>query len=121
MKLEKFTEKNKKKKSVILFSICCILLIISVFFYQSFALFETKDNFNFIEGNVSDPGDLYFAYYVDDILTYDIPSKDSGYTLSSKTSCTNGVTISWNDETWSAIVNYSTYKKENNSRVKCTL
>ena len=121
MKLEKFKEKNKKKKSVILFSICCILLIISVFFYQSFALFETKDNFNFIEGNVSDPGDLYFAYYVDDVLTYDIPSKDSGYTLSSKTSCTNGVTISWNDETWSAIVNYSTYKKENNSRVKCTL
>ena len=61
MKLEKFTEKNKKKKSVILFSICCILLIISVFFYQSFALFETKDNFNFIEGNIDNPGDLYFV------------------------------------------------------------
>ncbi len=61
MKLEKFAEKNKKKKSIILFTISCILLIVGVFFYQSFALFEKKDNFNFIEGNIDNPGDLYFV------------------------------------------------------------
>jgi len=61
MKLEKFKEKNKRKKSIIVFTICCVLLIVSVFFYQTFALFETKDNFNFIEGNINNPGDLYFV------------------------------------------------------------
>ena len=60
MKLERFKEKNNKKKSIITFTICCVLLIVGAFFYQSFALFETRENFNLINGNVSDPGDLYF-------------------------------------------------------------
>jgi len=76
------------------FTICCVLLIVGVIFYQSFALFETFDNFNVINGNVRDPGDLYFAYYIDDQITLDMPSKDSGYSLSSKSNCNNGVTIS---------------------------
>ncbi len=121
MKLERFKEKNNKKKSIITFTICCVLLIVGAFFYQSFALFETRENFNLINGNVSDPGDLYFAYYVDDVLTYDMPSKDSGYTMSSKSNCTNGVTITWDDESWSAFVNYEKYKIANSSRTKCIL
>ncbi len=121
MKLERFKEKNNKKRSIIVFTICCILLIVGVFFYQSFALFETRENFNFVEGNVEDPGDLYFAYYIDDVLTYDMPSKDSGYTMSSKSNCTNGVTITWDDERWGAFVDYTNYTKGNNSRVKCNL
>ncbi len=121
MKLEKFKEKNKRKKSIIVFTICCVLLIVSVFFYQTFALFETKDNFNFIEGNINNPGDLYFAYYIDDQITLDIPNKNSGYTLSSKSNCNNKVIISWDNESWSAILDYNNYQKENNSRVKCNL
>ena len=121
MKLEKFAEKNNKKTSIIIFTICCILLIVGVFFYQTFALFETKENFNFIEGNIDNPGDLYFAYYKDDQITLDVPNKESGYILSNKSNCTNGVTISWDEESWSAVLNYSNYQKENNSGVKCTL
>ncbi len=121
MKLKKFKEKNRKKESMILFTILCILLIGGVFFYSSFALFEVKENFNVIKGNVESPGDLYFAYYIDDVVTTKMPNKDSGYTLSSKSSCTNGVTISFDDENWTALVNYTNYKQETSSRTKCTL
>jgi len=121
MKLKSFKEKNRKKESMILFTILCILLIGGVFFYSSFALFEVKENFNVIKGNVESPGDLYFAYYVDDVVTTKMPNKDSGYTLSSKSSCTNGVTISFDDENWTAVINYSNYKRETNGRTKCTL
>lgn len=44
----------------------CMLLMIGVFFYRSFALFEAEKNFNAINGATVDPGDLYFAYYVDE-------------------------------------------------------
>ncbi len=121
MKLEKFKENNRKKTGIIVFTVCCILLIAGVFFYNSFALFNEKKNFNVINGNVEDPGDLYFAYYVDDVITYNVPSKDSGYTLSGKSSCNNGVVISWDDEAWTAILNYQNYQSGVNSRVKCNL
>ena len=106
---------------MILFTILCIFLIGGVFFYSSFALFEVKENFNVIKGNVESPGDLYFAYYIDDVVTTEMPNKDSGYTLSTKSSCTNGVTISFDDENWTAIINYSNYKRETNGRTNCTL
>ncbi len=121
MKLKKFKEKNRKKESMIVFTIGCILLIGGVFFYSSFALFEVKENFNILKGNVESPGDLYFAYYVNDVVTLDMPKKDSGYTFSSKSSCNNGVTISFDEENWTARVNYSNYKQETSSRTKCTL
>ncbi len=121
MELKRFKEKNRKKESMILFTILCILLIGGVFFYSSFALFEVKENFNVIKGNVENPGDLYFAYYVDDEVTTEMPNKDSGYTISSKSSCTNGVTISFDEENWTTLVNYSNYKQETSSRTKCTL
>ena len=50
-----------------------------------------------------------------------MPNKNSGYTLSSKSSCTNGVTITWDKEDWILLVNYSNYKRETNGRTKCTL
>jgi len=49
-----------------------------------------------------------------------MPSKDSGYTLSSKSSCTNGVTLEWNQEKWGAFVDYTNYKKENSSSIGCS-
>ena len=84
MKLEKFKEKNQKRTKIIVFTILCILLIGGVFFYQSFALFEVKENFNILKWNVESPGDLSFVYYVDDVVTQNPPTMSSGYTLSSK-------------------------------------
>ena len=100
-----------------------MILSLGIFiFYKSYAFYEEKKDFNVINGVVEDPGDLYFAYYVNDTITRDFPTKDSGLTLdTAKSSCTSGVTISWDDEKWEANLNYSNYQKNSTTRTKCTL
>ena len=100
-----------------------MILSLGIFiFYKSYAFYEEKKDFNVINGVVEDPGDLYFAYYVNNTITRDFPAKDSGLTLdTTKSSCTSGVTISWDDEKWEANLNYSNYQKNSTTRTKCTL
>ena len=122
MKLEKFKEKKNKRKFTVIFTVGCIMLLAGVFLYTSFAIFTEEKQFNVINGQYQDPGDLYYAIYVDDKISNTIPSKDSGYTLDTeKSSCNNGVTMSWDDESWSTLVNFTNYQAENMSRTKCTL
>ena len=98
------------------------MLLTGVFLYTSFAVFTEEKQFNVINGTYQDPGDLYYAIYVDDQISNTIPSKDSGYTLDTeKSSCNNGVTVSFDNESWSTIVNFTNYQAENMSRTKCTL
>ena len=102
----------------------CILLVAfgAIFLYKSYALYEEKKDFNVINGQVEEPGDLYFAYYVNGTISKDVPTKDSGLTLdTTKSSCNSGVTVSWDDNNWSAILNYSAYTKDSTTRTKCTL
>ena len=62
------------------------------------------------------------AIYLEDEPINYIPAKDSGYTLDlSKSSCTNGVEVSFDYNTWSVKTNYSNYTYQNNERVKCSL
>ena len=122
MKLEKFKEKNSKKKFIIIFTISCILLLAGVFLYTSFAVFTEDKNFNVINGTAQDPGDIYFAYYVDGEITRDMPSQNSGYLFDEEQSnCTNGVIPSWDNASWSFVGNYSNYTKTDYSRTKCNL
>ena len=122
MKLERFKEKNPKKKFIIIFTVCCVLLLAGVFLYTSFAIFTEDKQFNVINGTYQDPGDLYFAVYIDGQITNTFPSKDSGYTLdTTQSSCTNGATVSWDNASWSAAVNFSNYSAGNMSRTKCTM
>ena len=66
--------------------------------------------------------DNLFAIYLEDEQINYIPAKDSGYTLDlAKSSCTNGVEVSFDYNTWSVKTNYSNYTYENNERVKCSL
>ena len=96
MKLEGFKENTKKKIIVISFTVLCLLLIAGVYLYTSYAFYEEKKDFNVINGTVEDPGDLYFAYYVDGKISRTMPSKNTGYTLdTTKSSCDNGVTVDW--------------------------
>ena len=69
MKLKKFKQRDSKKMGIILFTVVCILLIAGVFFYTSFASFETHDEFNLIKGTVGSNKDLYFAFYVDNEIS----------------------------------------------------
>ena len=122
MKLEKFKEQDNKRKFIIIFTICCVFLLAGVFLYTSFAVFTEDKQFNVINGTYQDPRDLYYAIYIDDQISNTIPSKDSGYTLDTeKSSCTNGATITWDNDSWSAVVNLSNYSAGNMSRTKCTM
>ncbi len=115
MKYTKNQEKKRKEK--ISFIICCVLFVL-IF---SYSLLKIKENISYIDRNEEELQDLYFAYYIDDQITTDMPTKESGYTLDSKSSCTNGVTISWDIPSWSAIVNYTNKTENTNSRTKCNL
>ena len=117
MKLEKFKQRNPKKIGIAVFTITCVLLIAFVFIYSSFASFETNETRSFINGNVVDPGDLYFAFYVDGVISSTMPAKGEGYVLDKeKTTCTNGATVEWLDDEWAPkILNFT------QTRTKCTL
>ena len=79
MKLEKFKQRDPKKIGIIIFTVICVLLVAGVFFYTSFASFQTEQQFNIIRGTVQDLGDVYFAYYIDDEITLNAPEKNSQY------------------------------------------
>ncbi len=117
MKLEKYKHRDPKKIGISIFTVGCILLIAGVFFYTSFASFETKQDFNIIEGTVGSNGDLYFAFYVDNEISIKMPEKGEGYVLDTeKTTCTKGASVEFNETEWSVkVVNMT----ERNT--KCTL
>ena len=117
MKLEKYKQRNPKKIGIAVFTIACVLLIAFVFIYSSFASFQTNETRSFINGNVVDPGDLYFAFYVDGVISSTIPKKGEGYVLDNeKTTCTNGATVEWLADEWAPKINNLTQ-----TRTKCTL
>ena len=117
MKLEKFKQSNPKKIGIAIFTIACVLLIAFVFIYSSFASFQTNETRGFINGNVVDPDDLYFAFYVDGVISSTIPKKGEGYVLDNeKTTCTNGATVEWLADEWAPKINNLTQ-----TRTKCTL
>ncbi len=117
MKLKRFKEENKKKIGIIIFTITCILLISGVLLYRTFAIFETNDEFNIINGTIEDEGNIRFMVYVDNELQKSVPNKESGYSLDTSTSyCENGEVVSWNDEKWSVEI-----KGVSTTKTKCYL
>ena len=117
MKLKKFYETDKKQVEIIIFTVCCIFLIAGVYFYKTFAAYLVSDSRNVIEGTVQDPGDLYFSFYVDGVISKIMPTKDDGYELdSTKSTCTNGATPVLIESDWSIQINNLT-----TNRTKCTL
>ncbi len=114
---------NKKKMIYIVFSsFIMILVLLGLLLFQSYAVFTEEKHFNVINGTVSDPGDIYFAYYVDNEITREFPGVNSGYTLDiEKSNCTNGVSINFDDSNWQVNLNYKNYKAIDNTRTRCTL
>ena len=122
IKLERFKEKSSRKKFIIVFTVVCILLLAGVFLYTSFAVFTEEKQFNVINGTYQDPGDLYFSVYIDGQITNTFPKKEDGYLFdSTQSSCTNGATVSWDEDSWSALVNFSNYQAGDLSKTKCTM
>ena len=123
MKLKKYKENNYKRKSYVILVIGFLLLSISSYlFYKSYALYEEKKNFDVIYGTVEDPGDIYFAYYIDGVISRNMPLQNTGYTLDeTKSNCNNGVVPTWDNAGWKFIGDYHNYSATTNTRTKCTL
>ena len=122
MKLEKFKEKDTKKKVIIVFTMCCIFLLVGVFLGTSFASFTENKDFNVINGTYQDPGDIYFAYYVDGQITREFPKQNTGYIFDEESSnCTNGVVPTFDNSTWKFTADYSGYNATDYTRTKCNL
>ena len=115
MKLQKYKQKSFSKIGIIVFTVTCVVLVAGVFFYTSFASFQTKAEFNIIKGTVQDLGDVYFAYYVDGELISELPTQNSGYVFESS-SCTHNATVEWDNSKWAPLVTNLTQ-----TRTKCTL
>ena len=85
-------------------------------------MFSEEKHFNVINGEVTDPGDIYFAYYVDGEITRNMPKQNTGYKLDTdKSNCTNGVKVDWNYAVWHADIDYSGYNATDYTRVRCNL
>ena len=115
MKLESFHEEDNKKRFIIVFTVMCIALVVGVFLYHSYAWYEDEKTFNSFSGNVNPVGDIYFAVYVNNVASENVPAKDTGYNFD-HAECTNSASLTWDNTTWSAKVNNLT-----STRTKCTL
>ena len=97
-------------------------MLAGIYLYNTFAVFSEEKHFNVINGTVQDPGDIYFAYYVNNTITREMPKKSADYTLDTeKSNCTNGVVPTWNDDTYSAIMNFENYNATDYTRTRCNL
>ena len=121
-KLVRFKEKNNKRIIFIFVSLFFLFLLGSIYLYSSFAVFSEEKHFNVINGTVQDPGDIYFAYYVDGEITRSMPKQNTGYKLDTeKSECTNGVIPKWDYALWEFRANYSNYNATDYTRTRCNL
>ena len=122
MSLKKFKQINYKKVTILFLIFLLGVVAGYLVLYPSYAYYEESKNFDVINGTVEDPGDIYFAYYIDGIISRNMPSQNTGYTLDTeKSNCNNGVIPTWDNAGWKFIGDYHNYNETDNTRTKCTL
>ena len=122
MPLKKFKQINYKKVTILFLIFLLGVVAGYLFVYPSYAYYEEKKNFDVVNGTVEDPGDIYFAYYVDGNISRNMPAQNTGYTLDeTKSNCNNGVVPTWDNAGWKFIGDYHNYSATDNTRTKCTL
>ena len=122
VKMKKLKRKNIKLIFIIIFIFIIGIIIGYTIFFNSYAFYEEKKDFNIINGTVEDPGDIYFSYYIDGEISREMPMQNTGYTLDTeKSNCNNGVIPSWDNAGWKFIGDYHNYSATDNTRTKCTL
>ncbi len=122
MPLKKFKIKNTKLFASLLAFFFIGLFAGYIVFSKSYAYYEEKKDFNIINGTVEEAGDIYFAYYIDGVISRNMPVQNTGYTLDvEKSSCNNGVIPSWDNAGWKFVGDYHSYNAIDNTRTKCTL
>ena len=122
IELQAFREPNKKRKIILATMLFSMLVLSCMYLYKTYAVFTEEKHFNVINGEVQDPGDIYFAYYADNTITRSMPKKGTGYTLDTeKSNCTNGVIPKWDNGGWQFIGDYSDYNATDYTRTRCNL
>lgn len=122
MSLKKFKQINYKKVTILFLIFLLGVVAGYLVLYPSYAYYEESKNFDVINGTVEDPGDIYFAYYIDGTISRNMPSQNTGYTLDTeKSNCNNGVIPTWDNAGWKFIGDYHSYNGADNTRTKCTL
>ena len=122
MPLKKFKIKNTKLFASLLAFFFIGLFAGYIVFSKSYAYYEEKKDFNIINGTVEEAGDIYFAYYIDGVISRNMPVQNTGYTLDvEKSNCNNGVIPSWDNAGWKFVGDYHNYNATDNTRTKCTL
>ena len=122
MKLHKFRVRNNKKFAFIFIGVVFLFLLGGIYLYSSFAVFNEEKHFNVINGEIQDPGDIYFAYYVDGEITRSMPKQNTGYKLDTeKSECTNGVVPGWDYANWKFTADYTGYNATDYTRTRCNL
>ena len=122
MSLKKFKQINYKKVTILFLIFLLGAVAGYLVLYPSYAYYEENKNFDVINGTVEDPGDIYFTYYIDGIISRNMPSQNTGYTLDTeKSNCNNGVIPTWDNAGWKFIGDYHSYNGVDNTRTKCTL
>ncbi len=121
LRLKKY-KNNNCKIIVCIFLSLIVFMLTGVCLYKTYATFTEEKNFNVINGEVQDPGDIYFAYYVDDTITKEMPKRAKGYIFDvNKSYCTNGVIPSWDNDKWIFLADYNNYNAIDYTRTKCNL
>ncbi len=120
MELKKFKKNNKYKKTLLALGIAGMCLGGGILLNKSYALYETKKDYNVIKGEVPDFGyDVKLAIMVDGTKKTDMPTSplaSNGKYYDVKVSCTSSKTTGlWDYNAWRLNLDYI----ESNS--KCTL
>ena len=118
MNIKKF-DKNKKKKTYIVAGIVFVVFaIVGITIYRSWALYQENKSYNVLAGVIPDfsSGDVVLTFTIDGkSSTEAFPSKDSGY--KGNVTCENGVSASWDNESWGLVVSNS----NNQSNIVCNV
>ena len=122
MSLKKFKQINYKKVTILFLIFLLGVVAGYLVLYPSYAYYEESKNFDVINGTVEAPRDIYFAYYIDGIISRNMPAQNIGYTLDTeKSNCNNGVIPTWDNAGWKFVGDYHNYNGVNNTKTKCTL
>lgn len=81
MSLKKFKQINYKKVTILFLIFLLGVVAGYLVLYPSYAYYEESKNFDVINGTVEAPRDIYFAYYIDGIISRNMPAQNIGYTL----------------------------------------
>ena len=117
MQLKRYKPKDYRKIGIGVLVGICIGLLAGIFLYHSFATFQTNTTIPFMNGNIEDLGDVYFAYYIDNTLVSEMPKQNTGYIFDEeKSNCTNNARATWNYSEW-----FPEVRDLTKPRTKCTL